>query len=176
MGRPKPRNHRMALLISALMICALGYSFAADDSEIVVFNGATLIDGNGGEPVSRAAVVIQGDRILYAGPKDEIEIPTTSTVYDVRGLTILPGFFNTHVHEVSFTNGTESVLELSRLEAWAWGGVTTLRDVTSPRSALLRFKQAESVHDDPSFPRLLMSGPCVEVPGGRAEVYNRFII
>jgi len=166
----------MALLISAFVICAPGSSFAADDTEIVVFNGATLIDGNGGEPVGRAAIVIQGDRILYAGPKDEIEIPTTSTVYDVRGLTILPGFFNTHVHEVSFTNGTESVLELSRLEAWAWEGVTTLRDVTSPRSALLRYKNAESVHDDPSLARLLMSGPCIEVPGGRAETYNRIII
>ena len=176
MGRPKPRCHRTALLISAFVICTPGYGLAADDSEIIVFNGATLIDGNGGEPVNRSAVVIQGDRILFSGPKDEIEIPTNSTVYDLRGLTILPGFFNTHVHEVSFTNGTEGVLELSRLEAWAWEGVTTLRDVTSPRSALLRYKQAESIQDDPFLARLLMSGPCFEVPGGRAETYNRVII
>jgi len=159
-----------------LVICASANSFAAAQGEIVVFNGATLIDGNGGEPVNRAAVVIQGDRILYAGPKDEIEIPTISTVYDVRGLTILPGFFNTHVHEVSFSGGAEGVLVRSRLEAWAWEGVTTLRDVASPRSELILYKQAESMHSDPSLARLLMSGPCIEVPGGRAEGYNRIII
>lgn len=176
MGRPRLRIHRLVFSISVLAVCAPGHSFAADDREIVVFNGATLIDGNGGEPVSRSAVVIQGDRILYAGPKDEIEIPTTSTVYDLRGLTILPGFFNTHVHEASFTNGSEGVLELARLEAWAQGGVTTLRDVTSPRSALLRYKQTESIQGDPYLSRLLMSGPCIEVPGGRAETYNRVII
>jgi len=173
---PKPRIRRTTALISVLVICASANSFAAGQGEIVVFNGATLIDGNGGEPVNRAAVVIQGDRILYAGPKDEIEIPTISTVYDVRGLTILPGFFNTHVHEVSFTGGAEGVLVRSRLEAWAWEGVTTLRDVASPRSELVLYKQAEWMHNDPSPARLLMSGPCIEVPGGRAEGYNRIII
>jgi len=163
-------------LISVLVICASANSLAAGQGEIVVFHGATLIDGKGGEPVNRAAVVIQGDRILYAGPKDEIEIPRISTVYDVRGLTILPGFFNTHVHEVSFSGGAEGVLVRSRLEAWAWEGVTTLRDVASPRSELVLYKQAELMHNDPSLARLLMSGPCIEVPGGRAEGYNRIII
>jgi imidazolonepropionase-like amidohydrolase len=167
---------RSTLLIAACVTCASASHLSAAENEIIVFKGGTLIDGNGGEPVSQAAVVVQGDRILFAGPEDEIENPTTSTVYDLRGLTILPGFFNTHVHEVSFTNGTESVLELSRLEAWAWEGVTTLRDVTSPRSALIRYKLAESVQNNPSLSRLLMAGPCIEVPGGRAETYNRVII
>jgi len=164
------------LLIAAVVIFVSANSFAEGEDEIVVFKGGTLIDGNGGEPVGRAAVVIQGGRILYAGPEHEIEIPTSSTIYDLRGLTILPGFFNTHVHEVSFTNGAEGVLVLSRLEAWAREGVTTLRDVTSTRSALIRYQQAESVQNDPFLARLLMAGPCIEVPGGRAETYNRLII
>jgi len=159
-----------------LVICASANSFAAAQGEIVVFNGATLIDGNGGEPVNRAAVVIQGDRILYAGPKDEIEIPTISTVYDVRGLTILPGFFNTHVHEASFTQGEPGQLDLSRLEAWAYEGVTTVRDVTSPREELVRYKQYLPAQRDSYLARLLNAGPCIEVPGGRAEGYNRLII
>ena len=163
-------------MISVLVICASANSFAAGQGEIVVFNGATLIDGNGGEPINRAAVVIEGNRILYAGPKDEIEIPTRATVYDLDGLTILPGFFNTHVHEASFTQGAPGRLDLSRLAVWAHEGVTTLRDVTSPREELLRYKQFLPAQNDPYLARLLMAGPCFEVPGGRAEGYNRLII
>jgi imidazolonepropionase-like amidohydrolase len=167
---------RVAPLITALVICASPIALSAEDAEIVVFTGGTLIDGNGGTPVDNAAVVIQGDRILFAGPEDEIEIPTTATVYDLDRLTILPGFFNTHVHEASFTQGAPGQLDLSRLAVWAHEGVTTLRDVTSPRSELIRYRQAESVHNDPFLARLLMAGPCIEVPGGRAETYNRLII
>jgi hypothetical protein len=121
-------------------------------------------------------VVIQGNRILFAGPESEIEIPFSATVENLDRFTILPGFFNTHVHEASFIQALPGRLELSRLAKWAWEGVTTLRDVTSPREELLRFKQSEEVQADPTLARLLMSGPCIEVPGGRAETYNRLII
>jgi imidazolonepropionase-like amidohydrolase len=167
---------RIGSLLAVAVILAVAPSLPAEDGGIVAFKGGTLIDGNGGSPVSHAAVVVQGDRILFAGPEDEIEIPSSAAVYNLRGLTILPGFFNTHVHEVTFTVGVPGELELSRLAAWAWEGVTTLRDVTSPREELLRYKQNESVREDPFLARLVMSGPCIEVPGGRAEVYNRLII
>jgi len=167
---------RIGPWITALVICASAITLFAEEAEIMVFKGGTLIDGSGGVPVDNAAVVIQGDRILFAGPEDEIEIPTTATVYDLDGLTILPGFFNTHVHEASFTQGAPGQLDLSRLAVWAHEGVTTVRDVTSPRGELIRYKQYLPAQSDPSLARLLMAGPCIEVPGGRAESYNRLII
>jgi imidazolonepropionase-like amidohydrolase len=166
----------MKPVIAALMILASAISISAEDGGIVVFKGATLIDGNGGQPVVGAAVVIEGDRILFAGPQDDIEIPSSAIVYNLRGLTILPGFFNTHVHEVTFPSDVPGELETSRLAAWAQEGVTTLRDVTSPREELIRYKNHQTARSDPFLARLVMSGPCFEVPGGRAESYNRVII
>ena len=32
-----------------------------------VLNGATLIDGNGGEPIANSAVYVQGKRIAWVG-------------------------------------------------------------------------------------------------------------
>jgi imidazolonepropionase-like amidohydrolase len=162
--------------IFALMIFASAISISAEDRGIVVFRGATLIDGNGGPPVAGAAVVIEGDRILFAGSQDEIEVPSSAIVHNLRGLTILPGFFNTHVHQVTFPSDVPGELETSRLRAWAQDGVTTLRDVSSPRQELIRYKNHQTARDDPHLARLVMSGPCFEVPGGRAESYNRVII
>jgi imidazolonepropionase-like amidohydrolase len=152
---------------------------SADDSAAhqLVLTGGTLIDGNGGDPVNQAAVVIQGSRIVYAGPASSVEIPAGAQVIEIDGHSVLPGFFNTHVHEVSFTNGAPGdSIEVSRLAAWAWEGVTTIRDVTSPMSRLQQYRRAYWAHKDPRLARLLISGPCFEVPGGRAESYNRLII
>jgi imidazolonepropionase-like amidohydrolase len=176
MPRPNPFSLRVFLAIAALVTFAPALDLLAQENEIVVFAGGTLIDGHGGPPVRHAAVVVQGDRILFAGPASEIEFPSNAVVHNLGGLTILPGFFNTHVHEASFIQSAPGRLELSRLAQWAWEGVTTLRDVTSPREELLRYKQNEEVQRDPTLARLLMAGPCIEVPGGRAETYNRLII
>ena len=128
MGKAPLSIDRIASVITPLVICASAISLSAEDAEIVVFKGGTLIDGNGGAPVDHAAAVIQGDRILFAGREDKIEIPSIATVQALEGLTILPGFFNTHVHEASFTAGVPGRLELSRLAAWAQGKWKSIAD------------------------------------------------
>lgn len=176
MRRPESSRIAIRTAIAVVVISMSVAVLAAGEGGIVVFRGATLIDGNGGAPVDHAVVVIQGDRILFAGPEGEIEVPSNAVIHNLERLTILPGFFNTHVHEASFIQAMPGRLELTRLAAWAWEGVTTLRDVTSPHEELLRYKRNEEVQSDPTLARLLMSGPCIEVPGGRAETYNRLII
>ncbi len=59
--------------------------------------GATLIDGNGGDPVSGATIVIGEDgRIERVGP--EVAPPTGAAVMDVDGRTVMPGLIDCHVH------------------------------------------------------------------------------
>ena len=43
----------------------------------VVITGATLIDGNGGPPVANAIVLIEGDRIRYAGARNAVNLAPT---------------------------------------------------------------------------------------------------
>jgi imidazolonepropionase-like amidohydrolase len=81
----------------------------------LVRNGA-LIDGNGGPPVPNAAVLIDDNRIRFAGPEQAAPLPDRPlTRLDARGGTILPGLIDTHVH-----------LMISRID--------TLRGLTSPFS------------------------------------------
>jgi imidazolonepropionase-like amidohydrolase len=114
-----------------------------------------MIDGTGGDPVEDAVLVISGERILAAGPRDTIDIPVLSEVFDVSGMTVLPGFFNAHVHRG---------LSTANLEAWAQAGVTTVRDLGSDEHALAIFRSY--FPPEPHRARLVAAGPLITVPGG----------
>jgi imidazolonepropionase-like amidohydrolase len=106
------------------------------------------------------------------GTAATVTIPPTTEVIDVQGATILPGFFNAHVH----VNGSSQALA-----AWAQAGVTTVCDLASatggaqnwnqwlmqtqrPVPPLFRFRDV--VREHPQYARLVAAGPIVTVPGG----------
>ncbi len=66
-----------------------------------VLTGATLIDGTGASPVPDAVVIIDGERIVAAGPRAHTSWPPHAEVVDVSGLTLLPGLIDTHDHLAS---------------------------------------------------------------------------
>ena len=63
-----------------------------------VLTGGTLIDGTGRPAITDSIVVMQGDYIVAAGKKGKIEIPKGAEVYDVSGMTVVPGFIDSHCH------------------------------------------------------------------------------
>ena len=68
------------------------------NSNPLVLIGGTLIDVTGKSPITNSAVVIQGDRIIAAGPRSEIDIPARATIVDVSGKFLLPGLWDMHSH------------------------------------------------------------------------------
>src|SRR6185295_9572713 len=80
--------------------------------------GATLVDGTGRAPVPDSVVVVQGDRIVAAGPRAGVKVPRGARVIDGKGRWVVPGLWDMHAH----------------FEQVEWGplylaaGVTTARD------------------------------------------------
>src|SRR5882724_10288168 len=72
---------------------------------IRVLTGATLIDGTGAAPVHDAAVVIDGDRVMAAGPRAATAWPANAEVVDVAGRTLIPGLIDAHDHMASHGYG-----------------------------------------------------------------------
>jgi len=64
--------------------------------------GATLIDGRGGKPVKNPVVLIQGARILKAGPQDKVKIPQGAEVIDASRYTLMPGMMDIHIHTAMY--------------------------------------------------------------------------
>jgi len=153
-------RQRSAILVlvtiwTILLASPGGCADSGDNAMFRVLVGGLLIDGTGVDPVDDAAVVISGGRILYAGPRNAVELPRTAEVVDVSGLTILPGFINAHVHRG---------LSTGSLEAWAQAGVTTVRDLGCDGHSLAIFRN--SFPPEPGRARLVAAGPLITVPGG----------
>src|SRR5437867_12697982 len=60
---------------------------------VLVVEGGTLIDGNGGAPVRDVQIVIQGNRITNIGRKGENR-PANAQVINGDGKFILPGLWD----------------------------------------------------------------------------------
>jgi len=126
-----------ALAAACLSLVTLVDAQGAGDRAIT---GATLIDGNGGPPVANAVVLIEGDRIVYAGPRIKFAPGPDTRIIDAAGKFITPGLIDTNVH-LSLYGGVgeryetlakyhsrqqEIVLEAAQLQLKH--GVTTVRD------------------------------------------------
>ncbi len=154
------------LLLFALLLAACtspASPAGSPQQDTLVLVNATLIDGTGSDPVPNAVVVIQGDRIVAAGSKENVRIPSGARAIDLEGATILPGFINAHVH---------FAYDEKKLEAWAQGGITTVRDEGIVSSGTLDslLAQRDEFNQNPRLARLVSAGYMMAVPGGYGEL------
>jgi imidazolonepropionase-like amidohydrolase len=67
-------------------------------SGTVVLRAARLIDGNGGTPITNAAVVIVDNKITEVGPVSQVRVPANARAIDLGDVTLLPGLIDAHTH------------------------------------------------------------------------------
>lgn len=91
-GARPPRSHPAISLKGNNYLKGTPVTSTARTGLRTVFGAATVIDGTGAAPAS-ADVAIQDGRIVGLGSDLDGDVYT-----DVSGLTILPGFFDCHVH------------------------------------------------------------------------------
>ncbi len=149
-----------------------------------VLTGATLIDGNGGEPIANSAVYVQGERIAWVG--SAADLPTEAQdaeQIDVSGTWLMPGLIDAHIH-ICY-NGSESVFALLEkhrdelvLEAvdickrTLSHGVTTIRDVGGEQFIEMSLRNAIN-RGFIEGPRMKLSGRVISMTGGHAHFIAR---
>lgn len=125
----------------------------------MVIRSVTLIDGTGGPPLSPMDIVIEGNRITsvrQAGwpgmtlqanrePRDaDFEI-------DGRGMYVMPGFVDTHVH--GSTRGKAPDLSYA-YKLWLAHGVTTVRGVSLSSADVSSSEKNRSAANEIAAPRI----------------------
>lgn len=145
----------LSVLLSFFVSCKKSTNPIATHGNLALING-TLIDGTGGDPIHNAAIVIKNDLITAVGKLAEMELPSDAEIIDVKGATILPGFFNTHVHDGFYQYN---------LRTWAQNGVTTVRDLGAIYQSNL-FTYRDQLLKDPKNARLVAAGPMLTAPDG----------
>jgi imidazolonepropionase-like amidohydrolase len=116
-------------------------------AEKIALVGGTLIDGTGRDPVPDSVVVIEKGRIVEAGPKSRVKIPSGAQKVDARGKTILPGLWDMHAH----------------FEQVEWGPIYLAAGATTVRDCGNEFEFITAVRDAVANgrglgPRLLLAG------------------
>ena len=117
------RKYRACALISiclALLLAALpGWLRAQAQPSVLVIEGGTLIDGNGGAPVPNAVVVIEGNKIVSVSRKGEAPAyPANAWIIRADGKYVLPGLFDSqnsyswYFGEAMLNHGVTSTIDV----------------------------------------------------------------
>lgn len=89
---------RLILSISlACLGCAPSEPSAGGDGQIALVGGAVYASA-GEAPIRNALVLIDGQTIRHVGKVGHVQVPPGAMRIDVTGSTILPAFWNSHVH------------------------------------------------------------------------------
>jgi WD40 repeat protein len=124
----------------------------------VVLRGARVVTMVGDEVIEGGDVVVQGNRIRAVGPTGSVDIPAGATIRDVSGMTILPGFVDTHAH-MRPPSGVHTTQPWPYLANLAFG-VTTTRDPQTGVSDVLTY--SDRVRAGQALgPRVYSTGPGV---------------
>ena len=122
----------------------------------LLLSGARLITMRGDEVIETGDVLIDGNRIAAVGPSGSLEVPEGTEVRDVSGMTITPGFVDTHAH-LRPPAGVHTTQPWGYLTNLAFG-VTTTRDPQTGVSDVLTY--ADRVRSgDILGPRIFSTGP-----------------
>jgi imidazolonepropionase-like amidohydrolase len=68
--------------------------------------GGMLLTGYEVPPIHHAAILIENNTIVQAGPASEVKIPADATIVDTSGRTMLPGLIETHGHLITLGHGS----------------------------------------------------------------------
>ena len=163
---------------------------------MLALTNVRLIDGTGHDPIENMAIIIDGNRIKDIGLVTGY--PDSTNVVDLRGLTVMPGLVDCHLHLGGLTRdqpgkaiGKVSFIDMASF-FWDYfrnyahrrrlaieNGVTTIRSAGDhyPHIIKLRDKIAAGKLVGP---RIFAPGPTITAPGGHpaGTIYkgNRYII
>lgn len=113
----------------------------------VVFRNVALFDAEARVMRPGSTVVVRNDRIQSVGPDGSIPVPTGARVIDGAGKTLLPGFWDMHVHVSSNSQG---LLHMA-------AGVTSVRDLANNLAELTERRR--------NFESGALVGPRIEPAG-----------
>jgi imidazolonepropionase-like amidohydrolase len=145
----------------------------------IILRAGQLIDGKGEQAIADGAVLLDGERIAWAGPAAQLapDINAGAVLRHFRGCTLLPGFVDAHTHFTLFADGRsyqdmaaepDGIMLLAGVRntrRHLLAGVTTARDNGSRGVNGFILREAIS-RGIVAGPRLLVAGPPVTPTAG----------
>ena len=119
-----------------------------------------MVDVERGVLIENAVVIVEGDRIVAAGPR--AATPPRGRITDLGDTTLLPGLIDAHVHLTLGGAGEANA------RATLLAGFTTVQDLGALDYANIRLRDAINA-GKLTGPRVVSSGPWLGVSGGTCD-------
>jgi imidazolonepropionase-like amidohydrolase len=148
-------NVAAAAAVVLLMPAATVAAQAQAPAGVTAFEGARLIVGNGSAAIENATLIVDGGRIVQAGPAADVRAPAGATRVHLAGKTVMPMLIDTHVHLSPTRDGL--VRDLRRR---AWFGVSAALSMGTDPYDLLPMR-SETL---PGAARYLSAGRGITMP------------
>jgi imidazolonepropionase-like amidohydrolase len=150
----------LLIAIAAIALTATPTSAQTGKTDsLLVIRAARMVDVVHGRLVSNPVIVVQGERIIAAGPQDAVRIPPGGQTIDLGDLTLIPGLIDAHVHLA--IGGAPR----ANAEATLRAGFTTVQDLGALDYVNLGVR--DSVRAGRRIgPRIIASGPWIGRSGG----------
>ena len=156
-----------------------------DEGEFKLIKAGRLIDGNGGPPLERAAILLEGEVIKAVGTEEAVVPPEGARVeeFSYEDKTVLPGLVDCHVHLIGIGDGRAgdelallpdellAVQAARNARAHLYSGVTTVRDCGAKNRTTFMLRKAMDMGITPG-PRLVLSGRPVAIVGGHLSYFG----
>ena len=135
--------------------------------------GGRIIDGYEGRPIEDGVVLIAGNRIAAVGTRSQVAVPPGVPTIDTRGMSVLPGMADMHVHlmilghgdyehwDTAYRSRFRAEIMPAAAKQLLTSGVTFARELGGPLEDLLEVKRRIEAGEIPG-PRLFISGPFIQ--------------
>ena len=119
------------LLLGLFLVTARPTQVAAQATAggVTVFEGATLIIGDGSAPIENAVFIVNGARFTQIGRAGQVQVPAGARRVDLSGKTVMPAIIDTHTHLA--TDRDRLVDQLQRKAYYGVGVAISLGQDTS---------------------------------------------
>ncbi|MBN1222292.1 MAG: amidohydrolase family protein [Candidatus Aminicenantes bacterium] len=138
-----------------------------------------IVDAVNEVPVENGVILIRGNVISDVGESGRIDIPKGAEVFDLSGMTVMPGLIDLHYHsmlyhESAYSSNTweepdalTALRAAKNLKTSLEAGVTTVRDIGGVREIPGALKNALALKLFPG-PRFYTAGRIITNSGGHA--------
>jgi imidazolonepropionase-like amidohydrolase len=159
------------------LLCGAAALRAAEPPALVAVKAGRLIDPKSGSVSSGSVILIENGRVKAVGPS--IAVPAGAKVFDLSGMTVLPGLMDCHTHlvgdyadnadplsDIKTTAAQRAFESIPNAKATLDAGFTTVRDVGTYRAFVdVAMRDAIAKGYFPG-PRMFVAGAYLTITGG----------
>ena len=157
-------SHSWIALLSCLFFAAASHAQKSSPDEWLVLSNVTVVDVRTGTLQPEQTVILDRNHIASVGPSKSAKYPRNAASVNCRGLFLIPGLWDMHVHLV-FGDWFPGAREIS-LPLFVANGVTGVRDMGSELDIVQRWRN-EIEAGRLIGPRIYTPGPMLDGPKPR---------